>query len=388
MSNVDEINSSVHQSVREYFEKHLTQGEVLSVKELETFVQKHNLPRQNRRQLQNLKYEYKASAVRRPFRKVKLFASTSLDLPGNIDVDFCEYLRKYKQFNSGNVGYIIAVSHLSSQISTYPVKNKSSESYEKAIAHFVSVFTSGVWSITSDNEAALSKSFRQQMFDRFGLHFKTIQTRSKASLAERAIRTTKTRLTLAMEARREVLEKNLGRKLTISERNKSYRWIELLETVTANLNSIVITGTHIKRSKMTPDLVFKVLEEKWKTKVPLNALSEGLRDKWPENFKDLFFRFQIGSIVHLARDSYYKEKQAFSKHSISGAYHPIQFKIKARVVRTSKTGVIIPVYKIAYKSNGSVLDGIFYERDLTPSHYKESGSSDSEEEENKEDFSI
>lgn len=367
----------VHPKLRQHFEDYLTRGEVLTAKELTRYAISNKLPVPPKPVLNKLKYEYKSSAIRQSLKPVKLFATAILDLPGNIDIDFADYLRKHKNANSGNVGFILAASRLTSQIATYPCKNKGADSYKKAIEHFVSSFSAGVWSITSDMESALSKSFCQELSDRFGISFRTIRTRSKASAGEVGVKTVKARLSLSLAARRELLEKKLGRPLTIAERNKSYRWIELLRSITVNINNQVIKGTTIKRGSVTPSDVVKVLEQKYKTRVPLNALSEGLRNYWPESFKDLFFRFSINDLVHLSRPSYYKEKNTFSKHTVTGAYHPIRFKIRERVVRTNKLGIIIPAYKIAYKSNGSELDGIFYEKDLTPSLYPDSDSSSS-----------
>ena len=75
--------------VRNYFEKHLAKGRILSLQALHRFAIQRDLePRPSKSFLRDLRLEYKASAVRTERRKPKLYSSAAIPLYGCLFVDY------------------------------------------------------------------------------------------------------------------------------------------------------------------------------------------------------------------------------------------------------------------------------------------------------------
>ena len=92
-----------------------------------------------------------------------------------------------------------------------------------------------------------SKKFQKRQREKYNLKFKTLSTLSKSFLAERAIKLLKTRLSLALESRKEILEQRHVELTTASEL-KLRRWIELLQ---ARISAEKWSEYHITQKKFT-----------------------------------------------------------------------------------------------------------------------------------------
>lgn len=94
-----------HESLRRYYEKNLQKGIILNRKEMMQYCRKRKLPIPSKTFLETLQLQYKSVALRKTFKKPKIFAGPTIErYASSIFIDFAEIYRKFKNVNKGMVG--------------------------------------------------------------------------------------------------------------------------------------------------------------------------------------------------------------------------------------------------------------------------------------------
>jgi hypothetical protein len=202
--------------------------------------------------------------------------------------------------------------------------------------------------IVSDRDVAVtSKKFRRGIWEKYGIRWTYLRSRSKAFRAERQIRTLKERLSTAMRANPE-------------ERD----WTVFLPGILRDYNSQKIEGTNVRRNSVNKKNYLGLLEQLYKSKDPdlLFNISSSVNFS-PEMRRELF-RFSAGDPVLLRKTADYGQKTStFDKVSVRGSFGTKVYKVRQANLKANGTLFYTPVYSLAG------LRGWFYDAELIPADF-------------------
>jgi len=170
--------------------------------------------------------------VKKTFPRRRIITESPFQI---FQADLIEYSnRDYAYANGGNRFILVAIDCFSKQVYTHPVKRKNAEYMSAAFQNILQNLNFHPNSIITDRGLEFYNSKVQKIFDHYGInHYSTkTKTKWKASMAERVIRTLKTRL-----------EKYFYQK-------KTKRWLDFLPQLVKNYNS-----TPHRTIGMAPDQV-------------------------------------------------------------------------------------------------------------------------------------
>ena len=169
------------------------------------FLRQHNVHSQHRR------------IVKKRFPRRRVIAKCPFDL---MMADLIEY-RMYKRQNKGYSYILLVIDAFSKVVYTAPMKHKDANSTFQAFESIFDNFTEYPINLCTDEGKEFFNSKVQSLFLMYGINHYAIPTKSlsKASIAERAIRTIKQRL-----------QKYFGFK-------KNNRWVDVIDQVTLNYNN-------------------------------------------------------------------------------------------------------------------------------------------------------
>lgn len=371
---VEEEETPDQKKLRLHYESHLVKGVVLTPKELRHFVSKKKLTLRHETEfLKNLSYKYKAVALRKAHRKPKHWVGMTLARFGGLFVDFASFKPRWAKWNRGVRGMILGIEGLSQVMQVHLVPDKSATSYKEAIRSFVDFYEGGLDRILTDKEPALSRKMERAILKPLGIKLVYLQGHSKSFLAETMISYVKRRVSIALEATKEIERrkaKEQGRKMTPADYHRLRNWVDFVPGIVNDFNNRVLPGTKVKRGSVSQHRFLHAIKALYRTETPLNLLSLGIPGKnWPKGFKNKLFKYRLAAKVNLAWRAYYRIKSGFHKPSEKGSYHPKVFVVCERLIKTNRKGVLIPVYRIKGEDDQQVLESIVYPSELVAAKY-------------------
>lgn len=281
----------------------LAQGDVPTSPELKEMAEKLGvkLSRRQRRSFQN-RWLGLAMYVEKRRPSSHRYITNAYPRYGTFQTDYAVLDDDWGKGADGLDGFIVFVEYNTNYLFVYPCKNKDVISYEAAINSLVETAASSVKKIYSDQEGALwSEAFQKELLAKHGIGLAFLKTRSKAYLAEGAIKWLKKKLS---SIRRTLKVKN---------------WVRVLKGLVKKYNESLVPGTNFKRQQVNEENFVQFLEEKTKRKSSrdlMNAASfscRSLPDKWSKKL----FKFKLGSRI-LVTVMLFKSKNKFHKKSMLG----------------------------------------------------------------------
>lgn len=338
--------------IERWFFKRSKMGLVPSVKELRAYCSRNNISH-TLDYLKELKYHFLYTAIFTSSKRNKYFAGPSFMRYGLYFIDFAQFHEKYSKFNGGMKGFIILVEGISDKWFIFPVRNKTSESWENAIWALVQSRDSDVRVIISDRDAACSKNFLKKIKAELGIGWVYAHNRSKSFRAELAIKEVKERLSIAMKLA------------------NSKKWVDKIESIVKHHNDQFVKNTNMKRSSINKDNFISFLQQKLDVGDPsaLTNITDTKHLITP--LANQLFKYDIGDRVLISETLNTKvKKNIFKKKSMQGRYSTEIFTVVDRQLKSKYSLYVIPVYKLKSENSG-VLKGIFYEKDVIPVKWEE-----------------
>ena len=233
--------------------------------------------------------------------------------------DLIEYTRSSKmKFANRNYVYIlIVIDCFSKYVWAKPLKKKNQKTVSAAFSEIFDEMNEYPNTVITDEGKEFYNSDMRRVFDAFQIHHYSIKTKTKASMAERVIRTLKSRLEKYMSL------------------NKTRKWIDILPDIIRGYNGTPHRSIGIAPREVSDDnisLVFKKLYPN------LELLAQP--------------RLQVGNIVRILR-----KKSLFDK-GYKQNWSSEEYKIRAIL---QKAGVVW--YKLSH-FNDSKISGSFYYYEL------------------------
>jgi hypothetical protein len=250
----------------------------------------------------------------------KHFASVGVLRPGVWFIDFAEYRKNWSGFNKGYIGFLVAVENVTHKLHVFPVKDKSTESWNKAIGEFVEL-RRDIETIISDRDSvATSKSFIDTLKKKYGIKWFYLYKNSKSWLAEVHIYSVKKKLSQATWA------------------SKTKCWIKYLPTILKEHNTETIKGTSYKRQAIQKENFAHFLQQLLKSDEPeLRFSSSRIGEFKHAMWNKRIFKFALGQKVLLAKKANWKKPiSAFHKASVKGTFDSTPVTISGRQLRKTK----------------------------------------------------
>jgi len=230
--------------------------------------------------------------------------------------DLIEYTRssKMKFANRNHVYILVVIDCFSKFVWVKPLKKKNKTITSKAFAEIFDELDNYPNTIITDEGKEFYNSDVRKLFDSYQIHHYSIKTRTKASMAERVIRTLKSRI-----------EKYMSE-------NNTRQWIDVLPDIVHGYNHTPHRSTGIAPGEINDDNISEVFKKLYPD---LDLLSEP--------------RLKIGNIVRVLR-----KKSLFDK-GYKQNWSSDVFKIRS--VR-QKAGVVW--YKLTHLNNKSISGSHYY----------------------------
>lgn len=242
------------------------------------------------------------------------------------DVDTAN-MELYKKDNDGYAYFLLAVDILSKFVWTEPLRARTGKETARA---FQRIFEKGRQpnNIRSDKGTEFANKDVKRFLKGEGVRYFVTQNIVKASYAERAIKTVKSRI---------------ARYLT---RNQSHRWIDVLPAITDSYNQ-----TYHRSIKRTPASVKK------EDSVELWKLQYQSKSDKTESIKS--YKFKVGDLVRVsfARRPFQREYDERWSREL--------FVVNSRFMREN-----IPQYQLKDYS-GDIVSGNFYQNQMIKAHERE-----------------
>ena len=276
-------------------------------------------------------------------RKVKHFQTIGVARPGMFFIDYGEFHKYWSKQNDNCTGFLVAAENCTNKLFVLPTKGKNSQQWLNSIQKFVEL-TRDVRILISDRDSvALSQKFRDEIQSKYGIKWHFLRKGNKSYLAERAIRTVKKLLSLAM----------LKEQSKDSEANNK-RWVDFVPQLMETYNSQKILNTSYTRKSVHRDnfnhflsQLLKCKENELEMKFNNFKVSEFENAEWNKKI----FKFELGDFVRVNRKALWsgdeKYKGAFDKASMKGMFTKKIYKVIGRQLRLTKTrNRLVPVYKL------------------------------------------
>ncbi len=204
------------------------------------------------------------------------------------DIDLASMISLSKH-NNGYKYFLLCIDCLSRYVYTRPLKSKQPEEIIKA---FENIFSTNPKPerIRSDRGKEFTAKITLKMFEKFNIKHFTSNNLSKASLAERCIKSIKGKLTKAMHAR------------------GSHIWEDLLTKVTDSYNSSVhsVTGIEPKNANSENEVDIWIRVHEFKPKLPRKKSKKIIKN---EKIPASRYAFKIGDAVKLAITKYVFQRE-------------------------------------------------------------------------------
>ena len=325
------------------------------------------------RQLPLARREFKRLAQLEPLRRArpKHFMTQMVPHFGCVQVDLAQFRPDLAADNGGHRYFVMAVEMLSGLWAVAPAKTKTMDSFLTAIkAIFQLSPIHSVRVLLSDRESALhSRHFVARLKDELGINAQFLAVRSKAYAAELALRWMKVRLSRAMVAK--------GTRC----------WTVLVDPIVRSHNAQRIPGTRYRRVDVNKNSWLDVAEQILSARARraggdgrvddagavFNTASVGEAGLSRERWKRKLFKFRLGDKVLLSRRSDYRDKTAFPKPSVDGAYGERVHTVIGAYLRDTIRLEKVTVYKLRDDVSGEPMRGFYYDNELLklPPDFKE-----------------
>lgn len=176
--------------------------------------------------------------------------------------------------------------------------------------------------IASDREKALkSKQFRKWLYDTYYVKLYFLRTRSKAYLAERAVKYLKSRCNVSMKF------------------NKKFRWVDYLAAITSEYNSKVIKGTKFKRSEVNQNNFHEFMKQRWGKHYNERRTHASIDGRSLGELADKIFKFKLRQKVLLSQRL--DKSRVFNKTTTEGYYDPTVYYVIRRMLKTTRSGIYV-----------------------------------------------
>lgn len=319
-----------HRLVIEHFKSELAEGRLLSYAELLSFAKKNRLSIA-RSYLRHLRIKVLATAVHKPLKRPSHWMTIDHPQLGLYSTDYAEYQKKWKNFNGGNIGFIVAVNNATGLWSIKPAKAKDTATYSAVMRAFARESNlPSLHTILTDREPAIWKSpkkFQADMRNKYGIDFQFLRRWNKAFAAERAVRDIKYKLSISL------LERG------------GQNWTRLLPEIERRHNSELVTGTSFRRDEVNDSNWMQFLDQLFKSKdatLTLNSRSIDYQSLSSKRWRKMIFRFHPGQKVLVSRSGV-QQKGKFDKSSVLGTYAKMPlYQIVQAKLRSTKDGDYIP----------------------------------------------
>ncbi len=247
-----------------------------------------------------------------------------------VDVAFMTPAARLKRLNDGNFGFLLAVEVHSKKAAAVPMRRKDEAAFEEAIlALLQTTAVTDVQQLQSDAEPVLvSERFARKMRRQYGIDFVYLRTRSKAAVAERMIRTVKTRLS------------------TLMKLNATERWLDFLVPTINQMNRQPATSDGLKRKDVTAENVERVVLENvggaGAVDLPsLRATASVSGTSLLEETANRVFKFDLGQAVLVSRKVLEPDRK-FRKASIEGQFGEGRYVVAERRLARTRRMTMVP----------------------------------------------
>jgi len=276
-------------------------------------------------------------------RQTKHFQTIGVARAGMFFIDYGEFKKEWSWHNGNCTGFLVAVENCTNKLFVLPTKGKNTQQWLNAIQSFVEL-TRDVRVLISDRDAvATSAKFRKEIQTKYKISWHFLRKGNKSYLAERAIRTVKTLLSLALI---KAESKQPGVQLK--------RWVDFVPTIVESYNGQRILNTSYTRRSVHRDnfnhflaQLLKCKDSELELKFNNFKVSEFANTKW----NDTVFKFRLGDRVRIHRKALWSndEQRAgnFEKVSMKGAFSAKTFIVTGRQLRQTKLrNRLIPLYRL------------------------------------------
>lgn len=295
-----------------------------------------------------------SSAKRTP----KKFATALLPHYGLVFVDAGFCYRRWAGYNNGVWSFVVGVEAATQQLALAPLRSKKSVHWRQALEAIVTESVFGrVNTLVSDQEPSIvSRTFRDKLRDELGVNCIFLTKGSKAYLAETFIRHVKSSLAAAVEQRK-------------SDGDKNYRqWVRLLPSVARSFNGRFANGTSYKRRDIDEKNFGDYLRQLLGVKDPTLLVHTGsipAGKLFPPRWVKRIFKLALGQHVLVNKAAVRSsDKGVFDKSSLQGAWLPYVYRVERQLLKRSKDGLLVPVYRVANAEDGVLEKGFFYAEEL------------------------
>ena len=262
------------------------------------------------------------------FKRPRIIANT---IHGQYEID-CAYLNKYAAQNSGYKFFVLVIDVLSRFVWTAPLKSLKSEEVISALKKLIG--NNPVKQIRTDHGSEFISKHAAQFFKSLGVKHFLSNNEVKCAIAERAIKTIKSKIIKYLHARKTKL------------------WKDILADITKSYNNSVHRELGMSPAEALRSPEHELFIEQYFTK----PLLQSLKKRENQNSSKYNFSFKVGDKVKLSilRSKFHRE--------YSENYSNEVFLIASRWKSQN-----IPIYKIKSMSN-ELIEGTFYTKELQLIH--------------------
>ncbi len=244
------------------------------------------------------------------------------------DLDLASLQNKSK-YNDGYKYFLLAIDCFSKFVYTAKLKTKQPSEVMIAFESFLTPESTPRRART-DKGLEFTAKISENIFKKHQISHFVTQNNTKANIAERAIKTVKTRLTKAMHAR------------------NSHKWIDLLEKVTKAYNA----SMHSTIGFRPKDVKKEHEVEIWTRVYEFNPKNKSNRKNHKIVIPKSSFKYKIGDAVKLAYSKYVFQRE-YSERWTSEVFFISQRNVKEN----------IQIYKVKDFKNREIT-GVFYQHEI------------------------
>ena len=222
------------EQLKRYFLREAKAGRLLTYQEVLSYSKSRRL-KVSTRNVRDLRQEWMDTAIYRngPLHP-RIFQTISIPQLGLVQVDLAFYMGQERRVNNNHIGFLLCTAPATGLIHVMPIDDKSIPTFEAGLLRLMRASPFPVLhTIQSDQERSLtSEAFRESMFSKYRVRFQVLAKGSKAYVAERGIRTVKTKLSQTIKL------------------NNTQRWINYLEPIVNHHNAQFAFGTKYRRNSI------------------------------------------------------------------------------------------------------------------------------------------
>lgn len=273
-------------------------------------------------------------ASKRP--RPRTFATVSAATLGLVFIDLAFIYPRWKRYNGGCGGFLVAVDAATQQLAAFPMRGKTSADWRRAVVRVLdeSVLAS-VKTLVCDREPAVfSRAFRRRLLRERGVSVAFLTRRHKSYRAESMIRWVKVGLARTVAQRRANGDPNYR------------RWSDTLPALVKSFNSRPAHGTRFRRADITAGNFHAFINELFQTEdatLLLNNTAGLNADRlFSAKWLGRLFKFDVGDAVLVHRSATRQHGDAFAKPSVRGGFAPEPAVVRARWLKRSLKQFLVP----------------------------------------------